>query len=94
MKLVHNGEVYGTLTVGDIYEPNKQQEAKNVYGTEDLAHPGVAKLFERPAIYVGGEVTLIKKSLKPFPTYTFEPAETRRNFCRKRVENNCWIPNA
>ena len=29
-----------------------------MYGTEDLAHPGVAKLFERPAIYVGGEVTL------------------------------------
>lgn len=83
VKLVHNGEVYGTLTVGDIYEPNKQQEAKNVYGTEDLAHPGVAKLFERPAIYVGGEVTLIKKSLKPFPAYTFEPAETREMFAKK-----------
>ena len=83
VKLVHNGEVYGTLTVGDIYESNKQQEAKNVYGTEDLAHPGVAKLFERPAIYVGGEVTLIKKSLKPFPAYTFEPAETREIFEEK-----------
>ena len=83
VKLVHNGEVYGTLTVGDIYEPNKQQEAKNVYGTEDLAHPGVAKLFERPAIYVGGEVTLIKKSLKPFPAYTFEPAQTREIFAEK-----------
>ena len=55
------------LTVGDIYEPNKQQEAQHVYGTDDLAHPGVAKLFERPAIYVGGEVTLIKKSLKAIP---------------------------
>ena len=83
VKLVHNGEVYGTLTVGDIYEPNKQQEAKNVYGTEDLAHPGVAKLFERPAIYVGGEVTLIKKSQKPFPAYTFEPAQTREIFAEK-----------
>lgn len=83
VKLVHNGEVYGTLTVGDLYEPNKQQEAKNVYGTEDLAHPGVAKLFERPDIYVGGEVTLIKKSQKPFPTYTFEPAETREIFAEK-----------
>lgn len=83
VKLVHNGEVYGTLTVGDIYEPNKQQEAKNVYGTEDLSHPGVAKLFERPATYVGGEVTLIKKSLKPFSAYTFEPAETREIFAEK-----------
>ena len=83
VKLVHNGEVYGTLTVGDIYELNKQQEAKNVYGTEDLAHPGVAKLFERPAIYVGGEVALIKKSQKPFPAYTFEPAQTREIFAEK-----------
>ena len=83
VKLVHNGEVYGTLTVGDIYEPNKQQEAQHVYGTKDLAHPGVAKLFERPSVYVGGEVTLIKKSPKPFPAYTFEPAETRQIFAEK-----------
>ncbi|WP_431029363.1 sulfate adenylyltransferase [Lysinibacillus sp. LZ02] len=83
VKLIFNGEVYGTLTVGDIYEPNKQQEAKHVYGTEELAHPGVAKLFERPNVYVGGAVTLIKKSEKPFSTHTFEPSETRAIFAEK-----------
>lgn len=83
VKLVQNGVVYGTLTVGDIYTPDKKREAKNVYGTDDTAHPGVAKLLERPNIYVGGAIELIKKSEKPFPTYTFEPAETRQIFADK-----------
>ena len=80
VKLVQNGTVYGTLTVGDIYEPNKEEEAVNVYGTNDKAHPGIAKLFERPSFYVGGSVKLIKKSEKPFPSHTFEPKETRQLF--------------
>lgn len=83
IKLVQDGTVYGTMTVEDIYEPDKEREAKAVYGTADKAHPGVAKLFERPPVYVGGAVKLIKKSEKPFPTYTFEPKETRQIFKEK-----------
>lgn len=83
VKLVQGGTVYGTLIVGDIYAPDKEREAKAVYGTDDKAHPGVAKLFERPSIYVGGTVKLIKKSEKPFPLYTFEPKETRQIFKEK-----------
>lgn len=83
VKLVQEGTVYGTLTVGDVYEPDKEKEAKSVYGTADKAHPGVAKLFERPSVYVGGSVKLIKKSEKPFPAYTFEPKETRQIFKEK-----------
>ncbi|WP_413365286.1 sulfate adenylyltransferase [Lysinibacillus sp. 3P01SB] len=83
VKLVQEGTVYGTLTVGDVYEPDKEKEAKSVYGTADKAHPGVAKLFERPSVYVGGSVKLIKKSEKLFPAYTFEPKETRQIFKEK-----------
>lgn len=83
VKLVLEGNVYGVIKVGDIYEPNKRLEAKLVYGTEDLAHPGVAKLYERPNVYVGGEITLIEKTKKPFFEYTFEPSETREIFANK-----------
>lgn len=83
VKLVQDGTVFGTLIVGDIYEPDKEREAKAVYGTDDQAHPGVAKLFERSSIYVGGAVKLIKKSEKPFSLYTFEPKETRQIFKEK-----------
>lgn len=81
--LAYEGVVYGTLEVGDIYTPDKDAEAVNVYGTDDKAHPGVAKMFERPNTYVGGKITLTKKAEKPFPAYTFEPAETRARFAEK-----------
>ena len=81
--LVYEGDVYGVIDIADIFIPDKEAEAINVYGTSDKAHPGVAKLFARPDVYVGGKITLIKKSEKPFPTYTFEPAETRKIFADK-----------
>ncbi|PCD81713.1 sulfate adenylyltransferase [Lysinibacillus fusiformis] len=83
VKLVYQGETYGVIQVADIFEPNKRTEALLVYGTEDLAHPGVYKLHERPAIYVGGKITLIKRLAQKFPTYSFDPVETRQLFASK-----------
>ena len=82
-KLTHEGDVYGIIDIADIFTPDKDKEALQVYGTADLAHPGVKKLHERPAIYVGGKITLLKKTPKPFPDYTFEPKETRALFEEK-----------
>lgn len=82
-KLVFNDVIYGVIEVADIYEPNKQKEALLVYGTEDLAHPGVQKLHDRPAMYVGGKITLIKRIAQKFPTYSFDPLETRQIFAEK-----------
>lgn len=83
VKLVYQGETFGVIQVADIFEPNKRKEALLVYGTEDLAHPGVHKLHERPAIYVGGKITLIKRLAQKFPTYSFDPMETRQLFASK-----------
>lgn len=83
VKLVYQGETYGVIQVADMFEPNKRTEALLVYGTEDLAHPGVHKLNERPAIYVGGKITLIKRLAQKFPTYSFDPVETRQLFASK-----------
>lgn len=82
-KLVYANEVYGLIEVADIYEPNKQKEALLVYGTEDLEHPGVKKLHERPSIYVGGKITLTKRIEQKFPAYSFDPIETRQLFADK-----------
>ena len=83
VKLVHSGEVYGVIEVTDIYEPDKNKEALLVYGTQDLEHPGVKKLHERPSVYVGGKITLIKRLEQKFATYTFDPAQTRQLFKEK-----------
>jgi sulfate adenylyltransferase len=82
-KLVYGNEIYGVIDITDIYEPDKQKEALLVYGTQDLAHPGVKKLHERQAIYVGGKITLIKRLEQKFPTYSFDPKETRQLFKEK-----------
>ncbi|MFJ8513688.1 sulfate adenylyltransferase [Lysinibacillus xylanilyticus] len=82
-KLVYGDAVYGVIEVADIYEPNKRKEALLIYGTEDLGHPGVKKLHERPSIYVGGKITLVKRLEQKFPDYSFDPFETRQLFAEK-----------
>ncbi|MDR0137301.1 sulfate adenylyltransferase [Metabacillus idriensis] len=82
-RLLYKGEVYGLIQVEDVYEPDKAIEAINVYGTADLAHPGVKKMHEREDVYVGGKITLLKRPEKPFKQYTFDPIETRENFKNK-----------
>lgn len=82
-RLLYKGEVYGLIQVEDVYEPDKAIEAINVYGTADLAHPGVKKMHEREDVYVGGKITLLKRPVKPFKQYTFDPIETREIFKSK-----------
>lgn len=79
-KLVYHGEVYGVIRVEDKFKPDKEKEAECVYRTAELAHPGVAKLFQRPNVYLGGKIILTKKPEKLFPDETYEPAESRRLF--------------
>ncbi|WP_273832762.1 sulfate adenylyltransferase [Guptibacillus sedimenti] len=81
VKLISEGTVYGTVTVESIYQPDKVIEAKHVYLTEDKDHPGVKKVYDRPNVYIGGPISLIKRSEKgQFNRYHFDPAETRAYF--------------
>ncbi|MFH7817365.1 sulfate adenylyltransferase [Bacillus subtilis] len=86
VKLTYEGETYGVIQIEDLYVPDKQKEAVNVYKTDEQDHPGVKKLFSRGNTYVGGPITLIKKASKQFPEFTFEPSETRRQFAEKGWE--------
>jgi len=84
VRLVHQGTVYGLLTITDIYTPDKIAEARHVYGTDDVNHPGVKKLLERPAVYLGGPITLVKRTEKGgFASHYYDPIETRALFAEK-----------
>ncbi|MFD2370784.1 sulfate adenylyltransferase [Brevibacillus sp. GCM10020057] len=84
VRLEHQGTVYGLLTITDIYTPDKVAEARHVYGTDDIQHPGVKKLFERPPVYLGGPITLVRRTEKgEFASHYYDPAETRALFAEK-----------
>lgn len=84
IKLVFNKEVYGVIKVSEWYEPDLDKEALEVYRTDEHAHPGVKRLYERGPVYLAGEVTLIKKPEKGvFSDVWLEPKETRALFEEK-----------
>ncbi|MBM7693634.1 sulfate adenylyltransferase [Peribacillus deserti] len=84
IKLSYKEEAVGVITVSEIYEPDLSKEAREVYKTEEIAHPGVKRLFERGSFYVAGKVTLIKKSDKGVASDVwFEPEHTRALFTEK-----------
>src|SRR5436305_201325 len=39
------GKSYATLEVDEVYEYDKEREARNAFRTTDEAHPGVARLY-------------------------------------------------
>ncbi|MDQ0339985.1 sulfate adenylyltransferase [Caldalkalibacillus uzonensis] len=81
VKLTYEGTVYGLIEVQEKYRPDKTIEAKQVYRTTDVAHPGVKKLFERPPVYLGGPVTLVKRPPKKrFAEFYLDPEQTRARF--------------
>ena len=64
----------------------KEREAKEVYRTTDEAHPGVARLYRRGEILLGGDIWLVDwptATKTEFPELRHTPAQTRRMFARR-----------
>ena len=47
LDLVVDNELYGTIVVDEIFEINPRERVRQIYGTDDLTHPGVKKTYER-----------------------------------------------
>ncbi|SMB90895.1 sulfate adenylyltransferase [Deinococcus hopiensis] len=75
--LTHGGEDVGTLDVQERYDARKALEAREVYRTEDPAHPGVAALYAQGDVYLAGPVTLFEVPRGAFPLHHRTPAEVR-----------------
>jgi sulfate adenylyltransferase len=74
------GVLRGVLQVSETYRASVVSEAQAVYGTEDPAHPGVARLLQEPDRIVAGDVSLVERWVSPFPALALDPVDTRRTF--------------
>lgn len=76
--------VYALMEVQDIYSVDQQEEARRVFLTDSADHPGVAKLYAQPAVYVGGPVRVLnRKPITEYCEYHYDPEETRSMFAAK-----------
>jgi sulfate adenylyltransferase len=83
---LHSGDEHllGVLHLQEKFRYDKQREAERVYLTTDLAHPGVAALYEQGDWLLGGPVSLLNRPRNTaFPAYRLDPAQTRDAFKKK-----------
>ncbi len=73
-----DGELRGTMRVEDVFSRDSRREARNVYRTEDEAHPGVGILYGQGDTLLGGPVVVLPFT-SPWSRY-LPPAETRAAF--------------
>ncbi len=75
------------LDVEDIYDYDKKEFAKKVYGTLDRNHPGVNAVLNQQDKLIGGEIFLINEPKATFPELDLKPVETRVLFKEKKWDS-------
>jgi sulfate adenylyltransferase len=76
-----SGTRVGIVEVTGTFMRDLEAEARAVYGTDDKAHPGVAKIFEEGPCAVAGDVRIALERIDTsFPDNFLTPARTRDYF--------------
>ncbi len=79
-----HGVVRGILHLREKFGYEKRREARQVYRTEDEAHPGVRALYEQGDVLLGGPIHLLNRTpATDFVEYRLDPVESRRIFREK-----------
>lgn len=77
------GEPLAILHLEQKYGWDRREFASCVFGTEDGAHPGVARLQGMGDTLLGGKIGLLRELANPYSDVTLEPKETRILFREK-----------
>lgn len=87
--LCESDSVLAVMEVAEKYPYDrhvKEREARQVYRTTEEAHPGVARVYRRGEVLLGGDVWLVDwpgAANTEFPELRHTPAQTRRMFARR-----------
>ncbi len=77
-------EQFGIMHVEEIYGYNKENVANAVYGTTDVNHPGVNRLFKMKEFLVGGVVEVFHmKENDEIQKFRMHPSETRSEIVKR-----------
>ncbi|MEC8198181.1 MAG: sulfate adenylyltransferase, partial [Pseudomonadota bacterium] len=83
LDLCYDGTEVGSISVESVYTCDKESTAEAVYGTTDLAHPGVARFKRMGDWFIGGRIEFKQKVSFEFSDYELTPKETRSEFARR-----------
>jgi sulfate adenylyltransferase len=77
-----SGELMGVLTVGETYRADKARQCRQVFRTNDAAHPGVANVMAEGEVNLAGPVRVLSAGPYPtqYPGLYLRPDETRKLF--------------
>lgn len=76
--------VLAVLHLEEKHHHDKKKEAIEVYGVDDLNHPGVNYIYQKGNILLGGKISMINRPKhKDFQKYRLDPIETRVLFAKK-----------
>ena len=77
------GVMLAALHVEETWQPDREAEAKAVFGTTSTDHPGVAQLLKSNPIYVGGRLEGLQLPVHyDFRNLRMTPEEMRQEFAR------------
>jgi sulfate adenylyltransferase len=78
------GDCLAILHLQEKYTRDKKKEAKEVYRTEDPAHPGVDYVYKQGDVLLGGPITALQRPRHElFPELHYTPAQLRQMFVER-----------
>lgn len=83
LTLLFNGEEVGTVLQSGVFRCDKAEAARQIFGTTEISHPGVAHFYRMGDFFVGGDVKLTRRIRFEFSDCELTPHETQAWFVEK-----------
>ncbi|GCE05643.1 sulfate adenylyltransferase [Dictyobacter aurantiacus] len=78
-----DGAVQAVMTVQEKFGYDKALEARQVYRTEEDAHPGVKIVYQQGDVLLGGPVRVLELQPQNFAQYRYTPTQSRALFAER-----------